>query len=400
MISLKASSLVIFSILPVIMPFTVDGQEPSDADAEIWQQLLLEAEENLEWSEDPLGDLVLDSPVSLFWTTSARVGGGYSSNFLKRVNPVSSRFIKLEGDFYLSKDFDQSSLRGLVFFELTGYDREAEADHEAVVFMRAEWARDTLALSYGLAVDAFYGDQIYDAGLNPENAPTGARLRQFRPKATAFTEWILSGKDLLRWDLSVLRADFKEDRYTYWQPGSGMAWTRLWSREWKTVTTLSLYGQFYDEDVARRGNAVPLVPEERLTIMGVQIEEELAWTPRRWSYFRASSRFGLTSEDDREGDYHDSIRWWATLQLRWDLAFIRLQIQGSRQNTRYQERQVAFLDQRPNHQTYTSFKIEAKKPLPWNTALRIRAEWNDFDSRKPEDEFSERRFEALLEWSY
>jgi hypothetical protein len=103
---------------------------------------------------------------------------------------------------------------------------------------------------------------------------------------------------------------------------------------------------------------------------------------------------------ETSGWFKDANRFWGALGASHDFGFMRLALNGRWQSTRYRERQVGFIDARPVRQTYRTLKLEARKPLPWNTSLRVAVEWLQFDSRVAGETFSERRVESTLEWTY
>jgi len=371
----------------------------AEGEADQWDTMLNEAEEALDWSIDPLADLDLDlEPETLrFWSASLRGGGGHSSNFLKRGSALGSGYFQLEGDAFFNAIFARSSLTLLAFAEHTRYTRDAEADNETIAFFHGNWTRlSSRTWSYGAELDAFYGDQIYDASLVLNGTPVGASLRQFRPEASVFSEWAVGSHDTL----GLRRAEFGDASDDYWRPVAEATWERVWGRALGTEARLSYYEERYDEQVARAATGLRLSPEERLTVRGASLENLVTFNPRRWPGLKASLRFGAAREMETSGWFKDANRFWGALGASHDFGFMRLALNGRWQSTRYRERQVGFIDARPVRQTYRTLKLEARKPLPWNTSLRVAVEWLQFDSRVAGETFSERRVESTLEWTY
>jgi hypothetical protein len=386
----------------LLSPLAGAPTEPdaTDSDAQ-WQALLSEAEETLEWSADPLADLGLEPEPVHFWTFSLRGGGGASDNFLKRRNAVGSSFLKAEADAYLNALFDHASLTLLAFAEYIRYAREARADSETTAFLHLNWTRNpSRPFAFGAELDAFYGDQIYDASLVQNGAPVGASLRQFRPEAAIFTEWQPADGGALRLRVAARRAEFAEKEDNYWRPIATLGWRRHWSAAWETETRLSAYQDRYDEDHARGPTGLELIPQRSLVVDGASLDGSLAWQPVQAGAFKATLRLGIALEDETHGDYKDLLRHWGSLSVRHDFGMVELQATTRWQQIRYRERQVGFIDDRRQRQDYRSLKLEAHAPLPWNTALRLAVEWSRFNSRIDAENFSERRVEAAVEWAY
>jgi hypothetical protein len=366
-----------------------------------WEAFLDETDSFLEEADDPLGDFdVVDTGDFVFWTASVRGGAGHSTNFLKRADPVSSPYLKLEGDLLLNALFESSSLTSLIFFEAAQYDREAEVDHEAIAFAHVNWTQFRGAASRGIEFTAFYGDQIYDASLLENGPPSGASLRQFRPEIAVFSEHELGETDTLKVTASVRRDLFGDEEYDYWRPQAGLEWGRLWSSSFATTTELSVYKEFYDEKVARSATGINLVPASELEITGLQIEELIIWKPVQLKALSTTVRFGAATESDPDDEYDGLTRLWASFSGSLDLDWIRLRALGTWQNTRYHDRQVGFVDTRQVRETYRTLELEAEKSLPWNLSLKAGVQWNELRSPVAEDAFSERRVQALLDWTY
>lgn len=369
-------------------------------DEDPWAALAAETDEFIEWSEDPLQDLDLAPQSMTVWSVSARAGAGHSSNFLKREFAQSSRYLQIEGDIFINTLFENASLTSLLFFEHTEYDQNGQADSESIVFLHANWSVFRDLWTWGIDLDAFYGDQIYDASLTNVSAPIGANLRQVRPELTVFVERMLGSRDMLRSELSLLRAAYEEAEEDYWRPAFSVEWVRNWNSALETSTEASLYMEIYDEDIARQAGGLPLDPETELEIYGLRLQEVLTWKPVKWPSFKSTLRAGALLESEREGRYESALRLFSSLSLSWKSDWIDLRMDGRWQNVRYADRHSDFADTRPLHQTYRSLRIEAKRDLVWNTSLEIGVEWSDFGSRSSSEVFSERRAEVLIEWSY
>lgn len=399
----KRPALLILSLLLSLPILRAEEPIPADASGDFaeWDAFLDDTDSFLDAAADPLGDFDFAAQDTLiFWSASLRAGVGHSSNFLKRSNPVSSAFLKLEGDLLVNALFRSSSFTSLFFFEAAKYDREAEVDHEAIVFLHNNWTQFRGAHTRGIEVTAFYGDQIYDASLQENGEPTGASLRQFRPEIAVFTEFALGARDSIKATLSVRRDLFEDEEFDYWRPQVALEWSRAWTGSFAASTELSVYREFYDEKLARSANGINRIPASELEITGLQIEEVLTWKPARWEAFRATARLAAASERDPDDAYDRLTRYSASVSANLDLDSVKLRASGSWLNTRYRERQVDFLDSRPVRQIYRTLELEAEKPLPWNLSLKAGVQWSEFRSRISADAFSERRVQALLDWTF
>lgn len=385
------------SIPAAIIPAGLLEAESTDAE---WDELYAETEAILDFSEDPLADLDLEPGVLTIWSVSLKAGAGTSDNFLKRPLAADSNYLRTEGDLYLNTLFEHASLTALLFGEYTFYEENTAANSETNAFFHANGSRFSPDWTWGAEVDVFYGDQIYDASLSINGTPVGASLRQFRPELTFFAEWILGRRDALRLEGAVRRATFGDPDDDYWRPSIRAEWRRLWAASLETTTEIRLYGESHDADVARSPTGIALSPGQKLELGGLRVEQALDWNPAQWEAFSADARLGAAFEEERNGFYESNAHYWAGLAARLDLEILKFRLTGRLQHTRYRDRQVAFLDDRPLHQTYKILKLEVKKPLPWNLDLMMRVEWTDFDSRRTNEVFSEKRAEVLLGWTY
>lgn len=394
--------LVSAAVWPLASPGSDSAKsaDPGIEEEDSWAALAAETEDLLEWSEDPFKDLDLEPASMTVWSTSARAGGGYSSNFLKREFPEGSRFLQLEGDAFVNTLFDEASLTALLFFEFTQYEQNAEADSESIVFVHANWSVFRDLWTWGIELDTFYGDQIYDASLSSVSAPVGDNLRQIRPELSIFAEKILGARDSLGTSLSLRRAWFGESEEDYWRPEVSVEWVRQWNVATATTTEVGIYVELYDEDLARRADGLPIEPATELELRGIQFSETLTWQPVKWPSFTSTLRAGISAEEEREGNYESALRLFSSVSLSWKPGWIDLRADGRWQNIRYRDRHSDFADTRPLRQTYRSLRLEAKRDLIWNTSLKVAVEWSDFESSSPSETFSERRAEVLLEWNY
>jgi hypothetical protein len=404
-----SKTLRILLLTPFLWLVAARAQEPASPSTtegtdDAWSALVASSEDLLDWSEDPLQDLDLDpepepEPMA-FWSISARAGGGESTNFLKREIPESSTYLQLEGDAFVNLLYDKASLTTLVFFEFTQYEAQTKADSETLVFLHANWSLFRDLWTWGFELDALYGDQIYDASLSNVSAPLGENLRQIRPEFSFFVEKVISSRDSVGATLSLQRAMYGDSEEDYWRPEISAEWNRQWDTDFSSSTEAAVYTEFYDEESARRADGSVLNPQTKLRIHGLLVENSLRWQPEQWPSFKAALRAGLSAEADREGDYESSLRLFSSLNLTWKPEWVTLRIDGRWQNLRYRDRHSDFADTRPLRQTYRSLRLEAERNLIWNTSLRIGVEWSDFNSTDASESFSERRIEALLEWSY
>lgn len=374
---------------------TVNTAEPLD-----WDALLDETEEILDWGDEPLEEFLPEDEPMSFWSLSLRAGGGQSDNFLKRPNPVSSRFLKAEGDVFLNTLFEKASLTALLYAEYSLYERDAEAHSETLAFLHVNGTRFLGDNAYGVELGAFYGDQVYDASLTVDSEPLGTNLRQFRPQAEAFFQWQPGRRDALRTAAGLVRATFGDSDDDYWQPSLSLEWTHAWAPGWVTATEISAYREYYDVDVPRTAAGLPLDARGRLEVGGLSIEETVKWEDAILQNLDLSLRAGAAIERDDAGQYQDLQRYWSSLSASYEWRETDFSVSGRWQNTRYDDRQAAILDPRPLRHTYRNLKVEISRGFPWNTSLKARVQWTDFHSRNNADDFSERRIEILLGWTY
>ncbi|MFO7724975.1 MAG: hypothetical protein R6V45_05440 [Oceanipulchritudo sp.] len=396
------SSLV--SLLLLCLPLeSAESPETRASDShgeDDWEQLLLESEELLEWSADPLDDIVSEPAAMILWSVGLKAGAGSSDNFLKRLNPVSSSYATLEGDVFFNALLENSSFTALLFGEVVEYNRQTEAGTEAIMFFNANWTRFAGAWAYGTEVDIFYGDQIFDASLDLAGIPEGESFRQLRPQFSLFTEWKPGRRDLLRLEAGLRRASFQDETEDYWRPQVDFTWDRKISSSISISTELSTYREFYDEERSRLPNGLLVSPPSTLEIQGARLLQELVLEPAFLSGFKAIARLGYRWEDSLEGSHEDLTRLDASLRCALKTALVDVRATGRWQNTRYDERQVGFIDLRTLRRTYRSLDLEVERDLPMGFSLVARAEWSEFESRSEQETFSEERLEVLLGWAY
>jgi hypothetical protein len=396
---------VVFLLFPVfVVPGVIQAEEGSTAavldEFSEWDAYLNETDLFLEEANDPLADLEAPDEQLVFWTFSLSAGAGHSTNFLKRSNAVSSPFIKTEADFILNAILEHSQLTALIFFEGIRYDEKAEVDQEAIVFLRTNWTEFRTTYSYGIEANVFYGDQIYDASLSVDGVATGASLRQLRPEIGFFGEWDMGSVDSLKTVLSLGREIIEDEDENYWRPGLSVEWNRVWTGSFGSRTGVSVYQEFYDDKVAHAADGSTILPETQLEPVGLQIEEVLTWKPVKWNSLSTSLRFGAAAERDSNDEYDALKRFWASFNGTLDLKFAKVGINGIWQDTRYDDRQVSSTDTRPVHQIYRTLQLEVEKDLRWNFSFIASVQWIEFSSRVSDDSFSERRVQALLDWTY
>lgn len=355
----------------------------------------------LEDATDPLTGLDLLEESPFFWSASLRAGAGSSSNFLKRTEEISSAYVKAEADFFLNALFERSSLTTLIYLEGTRFRRDAEVDREATAFLHANWTEIRARYSFGMELDAFFGDQIYDASLLDDGPEvTGASLKQFRPEISLFGEWDANEVDSLKTTLSVRRSLIKDENEDNWRPTVALEWNRVWSGSLGSATELSVYQEIYDDEVAKSPVGIDLPGDEKLVMTGVQLEQVFTWKPIRWDFFSASMRLGAAHEEDDNDAYDGLVRLWASASASLDLKPAHISLRGDWQNTRYKDRQVSSVDSRLVRQRYRTLELELERKLGRNLSLRAAVQWNEFTSRIADDSFSERRVQALLDWTY
>lgn len=377
------------------------GDDPQPADpVDDWEALIAETEDFLDWDLDPQAEREALPRVQAFWFAGLRIGSGHTSNFLKRPDAAESRFLTLEGDLFFHAILPASTFNALLFFEAQIYDTDDPVDSEGMAFFQANWALDRGDWHHGLTVDAFYGNQIYDASLSLVSAPLGARLQQVRPKLSLFSEIDLGKQDVLGARISLERAAYETEEDDYWRPEVGLEWKRAWITSLISTTQLGLFAEIYDEELARQASSLPLLPQQTLTIQGIRLQQHLSWKPARWPAFEAGARYGLTFEEGTAGDYDAALNLWGNLTASLDLPWFELKTSARWQNRRYQDRTSSYVDDRPLHQVYRSLSVELSRTLLWETSLNLSAEWNTFDSRNPDEAYSERIIKGFLEWSY
>ena len=177
-------------------------------------------------------------------------------------------------------------------------------------------------------------------------------------------------------------------------------WVRTCFNQIETSSTAAYYEEQYDELLIRDRRGFNMPSGELLTIRGVSLEEEVVWQPKGWKTLKLRARAGAALEEDVAGEFDDATRYWGSLISDLELPWIDFRLIGRLQKIRYDTRQVDFFDPRPHQQIFRSLRFEVEKSLPWNLSLRVAVEWEDFNSRISDEQFSERRVETLLNWSY
>ncbi|HKJ91434.1 MAG TPA: hypothetical protein VJ960_09905 [Oceanipulchritudo sp.] len=398
---IKRASLTVFTLLAL----SLQGAEAPEAgapadDRDEWDELLLESEDLLDWSADPLDDLLLEPESMILWSVTLKAGTGSSNNYLKRRNPVSSTYATFEGDLFFNALLENSSITFLLFAEATAYERGTQTNNESIGFLNANWTRFAVTWAYGIETDLFYGDQIFDASLALTAPPEGESFRQFRPELSLFTEWQPGRRDLLRLEAGLRRATFEEAAEDYWRPQLKFIWDRKVSSWLALSSELSTYREFYDEELSRQPNGLLLNPARKLEIHGARFLQELTLEPAFIPGFKIVARIGYRWEDSLEGSHEDVTRLDASLRSSLKTAFADFRATGRWQGTRYDERQVDFIDKRTLRRTYRALDLEVERDLPLGFSLTARAEWSEFQSRSETETFSEERLEVLLGWAY
>lgn len=381
-------------------PGVAEDDTSSRDEATDWESLMAETEELLAFTGDPLDDLELGEPSIHFWSAGLGAGAGYSHNFLKRRNAVGSRYLRTEGDLFYNRMGERDSLTLLAFFETVHYERDADADLEALVFFNLNWTRLGRTGSWGAELDGFYGDQIYDASLEDNGVTEGESLRQYRPQLSVFREWIQDSGNAMKLGAFLRRAFFEDSENDYWSPGIALDWKTAFTKSLTGETSLVLHGEFHDEEVALDENGFPLEPEDSRTVGILHLRQEVEWEPAGQDRFSMKAMAGISFEEEEKGGYNDAIRLWAGLRGEWKTGFADWKAYGRIQNTRYRHREISLLDDRLNRQTFNLLRLEAVKKLHKDLKVTIRAEWTDFRSRDESETFFERRFEALLGWTW
>jgi hypothetical protein len=377
------------------------ARETTDPEADEWEQLLRESEELLEWSSDPLEDLGLDSlPATFVWSAGLKAGIGGSDNFLKRVNPVSSTYALIEGDAFLNLALEDATFTALFYAEGYTYERDTEVRSESTAFLHTTYTRFTGTGAWGLNLDLYYGDQIYDASLVLTSQPVGESFRQVRPRVDLFRDWLTDERNRLRLRAGLSRSLFEDAANDYWRPGLELSWERALTPAFTGTTSLELYREFHDSRQTRLPSGLTGDDPRDLEVNGLELEQGVEWDPRFAPALAFNGRFRVAVEDSLGGSYEDAVRWTASLGSTWKGAFADARLSVLWQNIRYDQRQTGFPDERPLRQIYRSLRLEVEKTLPGGFSAAIRANWSDFASRDPDEVFTEKRIEAVLGWAY
>lgn len=387
-----------------LLPLTATAAEMAGQEtSEDWESLLSNSEDLLEWSADPLADLNLNLDATntfLTWTVGLEAGWGTSDNFLKRKDPVSSSYLALELDGFLNRMGPHSSLTVLAFLEAFRYQRESEAQNENTAFLHSNWTRFSALWDWGINLDLFYGDQIYDASILLTGTPVGETFRQTRPKVDLFLDWAMGEKDLLSAHLGIQRSIFDDSANDYWKPLFSASWEHAFSTSLTTIATAAYFQEVYDERMARLPDGFFTPTNETLRVHGGELELAIAWSPPSLQSLSLSAKARLTLEDSENGDHEDVLRWLGLLEARWRASWADISLTGLWQNNRFSQRQVSFVETRPLHQIYRSLQVDLEKDLWRGLSLGLHGEWTDFTSRDGMENFTERRVELRLDWSY
>jgi hypothetical protein len=379
----------------------VSAEDSAKADSLSWEQLSADAELYLDWSRDPLAevDLAPEPSPFLIHSGSLRAGFGHSDNYLKRATPTHQDFHVVEGDFFLNALLPRSSLTVLMFGEWTQYAAEDAADAESLAFGLLEWSLPASWGTYGLRGSFFYGDQIYDASLSIQAPPAGASFRQFRPELAAFLKREVSSTDTVEATFSLRDAGFDDPQNDYWRGEVSIEWTHKWSAFFAITTDVSAYGEEHRIATSRGANGIQLNPRKPLYINGAEwifaLDGELWEKTLGWSI-----ETGANLEVDRYGDYEDLYRSWAGIHLDGSWKFMRLEANVRVQETRYDKRQIAYLDTTPVLQQFRNADLKVSVDLPKGLFLEAQFEWLEATSRIRSDSYSEQRAQVTMGWSY
>ena len=388
--------ILLLSFSVFAFPLFAESDNSEAQDTVDWAAILEEAESSADWAADPLADLGLfGESASIFLTASAKAGAGYSSNFLKRPEAVSSRYYNLEADAWLNWFLDDSTVTALFFIESNIYENKVDVDDELLTFGQIGWSIPKGSTELGVEVLSFYADQIYDASLLISGSePEGTRIKQFRPEASVYIDWYPGKRDRLRMEISALRAEFNIENQDYWEPVLRGEWEHLWSKPLVTLSKVEISRQFYDDEVGRMASGITFPEEERLLVDRLFLEQRLTWKPTRWDWFEASASLGISWDSDQTGDYESMQRSWASARTKFSGKWGQVRLTGRWMEIRYEERLPFTLH------TQRSFNAEYKLPLPWDFAVYLRGEWTDLNSSIESNRYTEQRGEFLFEWSY
>jgi hypothetical protein len=367
-----------------------------------WETLAEDLDDFLEWSEDPLADLGWEPPApsAISHGGSLRIGPGHSDNYLKRFHPTAQDFTFIEGDLFLNALLPASSLTLLLFGEWTGYRTNGPADAESLAFALLEWSLPTLSGSRGLRLSSFYGDQIYDASLSIQAPPLGTTFRQVRPEIALFLKHEFSDRDAMEVALAVRGARFDDPQNDHQRLLLEVDWTHTFSVRWRTSTRFTAYREEHRLATSRQRNSLPSDPASSLRINGAEWAQQLTAQLPWGKSLLATLEAGANLELDPVGEYDDLYRVWTGLQVQWKWKKLSFEAATRWQETRYDKRQIAFLDPRALLLQYRSAECRATYALSQHLALIGRWEWLDSYSRIDTDRYSEQRGQLLLEWSY
>jgi hypothetical protein len=390
--------IVALSILVPSLPAQKQAEENNDGD---WAAILEEAEATADWASDPLADLgLLDEPSSILLIASVKAGAGYSSNFLKRPEAVSSRFYHFEADAWLNWFLEKSTVSILFFGESNIYQNKVEVDDEYLTFLQAGWTMPMESFELGVEGIALFADQIYDASLSPGSSPSGTRIRQARPEASVHLDWFPGKQDRLRISGSARRTRYNIENQDYWEPVLGFEWERLWRRSLTTQLRAEGSRQYFDDEVGRDANGITLPEGDPLLVDRLLLEQRLTWKPQEWEWLELSASAGISWDEDQSGVYETMRQTWASIRTKLSGGWGELRLTGRWMELSYADRQVGFFDPTPVRYTRPSLRAEYKLPLPGSIDIYLRGEWTDLDSRIDEDSYSEQRGEILFQWSY
>lgn len=396
---------LILCLAPVVAQSASPAPPPDASYSSIpvlsWDDVEADLETFLAWSEDPLAgwDISVPEPSTLIHSGSLRAGTGHSDNPLKRFHPAEQAFFVLEGEAFLNALLPHSSLTLLFFGEWTRYQGNGPADEESLAFGFVEWSIPTSSGSHGVRGTAFYGDQIYDASLSIQAPPIGATFRQLRPEAGFFLTRIVSEQDLIEGAISLSHAFFDDPQNDYLRARLDGEWSREWSPRWSTVSRIGAYREWHRLAVSRQPNGLRLNPSKTLCVTGAELVQKLTGQFFRGA-LQPSLQAGATLEIDAYGAYDDLYRSWAGLQLKGTWRRLTLEASTRWQETRYDQRQVAFLDPRRLLLGYRSAEFRATLELVHGCSLLAKWEWLESSSRITTDGYTEQRGQVLLEWAY
>jgi len=369
--------------------------------------------------EPPPGEPIptQESPSIFVVTSSVGAGIGHSNNFLKKnQNLLAGDYLQLEADTYATWSKDSLEISALGFVETTLYDVEQPESVPGIPVekipsdeitgfaqLKGLLSRDTF--DFGVEGSFLYASFIYDSSIPGVNASAGTNIRQIMPELKLFMDWYAPGANRIRFGVSGARVQFNLTGQDFWDSVLNAELEHAWSKTLATTTGMDISRQFYDDDYPKYANSNKM-DNSSLAVNRLALYQGLSWAPGQIKWLKMNLVAGVAWEDEDHGYYEAMRQAWIKGTFNITNSWGSFKIAGRWGEYRYDHRFAGSIDPRLNLpvkialQTSRTLTIEYRRSLKWGFEIIARNQWSLLSSRVYRDNFSERRTELLVEWSY